>query len=98
MTAQADFFPSVSSSPLIGVTVLLERAVDRNKPCCRSVATITPGAGPHPAGLVCADCGRFRGWMSKPTAQRLNEVIRVFGVPPEPLIIRDASHHFRGEH
>jgi hypothetical protein len=92
--AQSKLFSVTSSSPLIGVVVELDRAVDKNKPCCRSIAVIAAGRGPHPASLTCVDCGRFRGWLSKATVAKLLEVIRLFGVPDEPLVVRDASHHF----
>lgn len=40
--------------------------------CCKScgaTSTITaPGTGPHYARLNCAECGRFRRWLSRPLA------------------------------
>jgi len=55
---------------------------------------ITAGIEPHAAGIVCADCGRHCGWLSRATVSKLHEIIERFGMPSEPLIVRNQSSHF----
>src|SRR5262245_39429489 len=82
---QGDLFGFPDS--LIGLHVRL----DRSDTCHGDIAEITPGSGPHGHGLVCAVCGRHRGWLPGAAADFIAETIRVFGVPREPLIYRDTS-------
>ena len=91
---QQDLF---SDDPLIGLRVRLKRAIDRRQPCHGNLGEIHPGRGPHAYRLLCTACGRFRGWLSKPVAEFLAEVVRVGGVPDEPLTLRDATLEAREE-
>jgi hypothetical protein len=52
---------------------------------------IGEGAGPHAGSLRCAGCDRHRGWLPHIIANFLSETARLFGVPNEPFLIRDAS-------
>jgi hypothetical protein len=70
--------------PLIGLRVQLDRA---DTPCHGNIAEIISGSRLHRHGLVCATCGRHRGWLPKAAADFIAESIRVFGVPREPLIL-----------
>jgi hypothetical protein len=82
----------VPAGPLFGLRVKLERNIDKTRPCHRNVATVHPGKGPHAGELRCADCDRHRGWLSKEAGTRLLAVIEKFGVPLEPLIIRNDTY------
>jgi hypothetical protein len=75
-----------SASPPFGLQVKIERSKD----CCAQagIATIGCSAGPHFAELRCAACGAHRGWLSKSTAQWIEEVINKFGAPTEPIVVR----------
>jgi hypothetical protein len=75
-------------SPLIGLKVKLDRAVDREQPCCRNVCIIAAGKGQHAGALNCADCGQHRGWVSKSTAQWIEHVMTRFGAPTTPIVVR----------
>lgn len=66
---------------LIGLRVKLARPIDQQKPCCRNLAVIGEGKGPHAGALCCADCGNHRGWLSKTTAAWIETVISKFGAP-----------------
>jgi hypothetical protein len=68
-----------------------ERATDRRNPCCRNLALVHEGKGPHAGELRCADCGRHRGWVSKRPANFLLNINVHFGVPTEPPVIRDGG-------
>jgi hypothetical protein len=65
-------------APLIGLRVRLNRPIDYSLPCCANVAVIAPGKGPHAYALRCAECNAFRGWLSKPAADFIQETARVF--------------------
>ena len=80
------------ANPLCGLTVKLARNIDQQKPCHRNVATVHPGKGPHSGELRCADCDRHRGWLSKEVGTQLLAVIEKFGIPKEPLIIRQDAY------
>ena len=41
----------------IGMTVRLDRAIDRREPCCSNIARLHPGKAQHAAELRCAECG-----------------------------------------
>ena len=78
--------------PLAGLRVRLERTID--VPCVTcggTVVVIGEGAGPHAASLRCAGCDRHRGWLPRTITNFLSETARLFGVPDEPFLIRDAS-------
>jgi hypothetical protein len=68
----------------------LQVRIERQKACCSQadIATIGRGAGPHFAELTCASCGRHRGWLSKSTAQWIENVINKFGAPDTPIVLR----------
>jgi hypothetical protein len=82
--------PQQSSDPLVGLPVTLDRAVDQRSPCHDNTATLAAGTGPHAYALHCARCGAHRGWLPKVAADFLSKTVRLFGVPNEPFIIRDA--------
>jgi hypothetical protein len=98
MTAQRDMFgaPPPADGSLIGLRVKLDRAIDRERPCCRNVCIISAGKGPHAGELHCADCGRNRGWLSKTTAQWIEHVATRFGAPTTPIVVRK-SHTYEEE-
>jgi hypothetical protein len=76
---------------LIGLELKLDRPIDRRNPCCRSICIIDPGKGPHAYGLRCTGCGQHRGWLSKPTAAWIEQVVVHFGVPTSPIVVREAT-------
>jgi hypothetical protein len=86
---QADMFGV--DDPLIGLKVQLEREIDQHRRCHDNIAEISSGRGPHCYALVCAACGRFRGWLPKRAVDFIRETVRVHGVPRGPLIYRDAT-------
>jgi hypothetical protein len=60
-------------------------------PCkqCGGVAVVIgEPKGPHANALHCQVCDRHRGWLPKTVADFLNETIRNFGPPGEPIEIR----------
>jgi hypothetical protein len=87
---QQDMFAQASA--FNGLTVRLERSIDQQKPCHRNMATVHPGKGPHAGELRCSDCDRHRGWLSKEAGTRLLAVIEKFGMPTEPLTIRNDAY------
>ena len=78
-------------SPLIDLHVKLDRPLNREKPCCRNICVIKPGRGPHAGEFRCTDCGQHRGWLSKPTAAWIENVIARFGAPTTPIVVRPSS-------
>jgi hypothetical protein len=56
--------------------------------CGHDVATIGARSGPHAARLLCARCGKFRGWLPHTERRLLVEAIKRTGVPAEPIAIR----------
>jgi hypothetical protein len=79
------------TTSLAGLYVRLERTVD--KPCAACggiVVVIGEGGGQHAASLRCARCNRHRGWLPGAITNFLSETVRLFGVPDEPFLIRDA--------
>jgi hypothetical protein len=99
MKAQLEMFgaePSNADSSLVGLRVKLDRPVDREHPCCRNVCIISAGKELHAGELCCADCGQYRGRLSKPTAQWIEHVVTRFGAPTTPIIVRKA-HTFEEE-
>jgi hypothetical protein len=79
-----------SEPTLVGLKVRLARPVDIENPCCENICTILPGQGPHAGELVCTDCHRHRGWLSKTTADWLMGVVSKFGAPDSPIVVRRA--------
>jgi hypothetical protein len=76
---------------IIGLKVKLARPIDQQKPCCRNLAIIGEGKGPHAGALRCADCGNHRGWLSKTTAAWIETVINKFGAPAIITVMRPSS-------
>jgi hypothetical protein len=93
VTAQPDMFPvpPPAGGGLIGLKFKLDRPTDRANPCCDNICTIKAGKGPHAGALHCASCGRFRGWLSKPTAAWIASVVARFGAPAAPLVVRKSD-------
>jgi hypothetical protein len=93
MTSQLDMFCSsaAETGKLVGLKVKLDRPADRERPCCENVCTIGSSKGPHAGELICAGCGRHRGWLSKSTAQRIEHVVTRFGAPPTPIVVRAST-------
>jgi hypothetical protein len=82
---------------LIGLKIKLDRPADRERPCCRNVCCIIDaGKSLHAGAFQCADCGQRRGWLSKPTAQWIEQVVTRFGAPSTPIVVRKA-HTFQEE-
>jgi len=75
------------STKLVGLTVKLDRPVDRERPCCQNICTIGPACGPHAGELTCTGCGQPRGWLSEPTAQWIESVVARFGAPATPIVV-----------
>jgi hypothetical protein len=86
----------LGSSSLVGLQVKLDRAVDRERPCCRNVCTIGAARSPHAGELICATCGQHRGWLSKAAAHWIESVVTRFGAPTTPIVVRKA-HTFEEE-
>jgi hypothetical protein len=76
------------ASPAIGMTVKLDRDIDRARPCHDNLAIIHPGKPPHSAELQCATCNAHRGWLPQTVLNFLIETTRRFGAPTEPIIVR----------
>jgi hypothetical protein len=85
---QLDLFIAEPASPILGLHVKIDRPIDRDRPCCENVCAIGPAKGPHAGELICADCGRHRGWLSKTTARWIEDVISRFGAPTTPIVVR----------
>ena len=98
VNAQFDRFAAApeDNTGLVGLKVKLDRAADRERPCCRNVCIISAGKGPHAGELHCADCGQHRGWLSQSTAQWIEHVVTRFGAPTTPIIVRK-SHTYEQE-
>jgi hypothetical protein len=89
----ADLF---GNPTLVGLKVKLDRPVDRERPCCLNICTISAARVPHAGELICAGCGQHRGWLSKATAQWIESVVTRFGAPTTPVVVRKA-HAFEEE-
>jgi hypothetical protein len=87
MSTQLDPLPS-STAPLHGLEVVIQSTTAR--PCCSrcGIAIIGYAAGPHAASLTCAHRGQHRGWLSKRTAGKIEEIVQQFGRPTEPIVLR----------
>lgn len=60
-----------AADPLIGATVRLPNDLCK---CGSDIAVVGTGTGTHRARLQCRSCGRFRGWLSKFTADWIEAV------------------------
>ena len=76
------------ASPAIGMTVKLDRDIDRQQPCHDNLAIIRPGKPPHSGELRCASCNAHRGWLPQTVLNFITETTRRFGTPTEPIIVR----------
>jgi hypothetical protein len=74
------------ANPLLGLQVVMASACPE---CRHRVAVIGPGKGPHTAALTCARCRQHRGWMSIQEADFIKEIIRMFGKPTTPIMLRN---------
>ena len=74
------------ASPAIGMTVKLDRDIDRQQPCHDNIARILPGKPPHAGELRCAACHRHRGWAPQALIAFITETARRFGAPNEPPV------------
>jgi hypothetical protein len=81
----------VPASPAIGMTVRLDRAIDRDQPCHDNLAIIHAGKPPHAGELRCANCGAHRGWAPKIMFDFITETAARFGAPAEPPVLRDST-------
>jgi hypothetical protein len=75
----------------IGMTVRLDRTIDRSKPCCSNIARIHPGKAQHAAELRCAECNSHRGWLRVEALTFLKSLTQHWSAPTEPLILRDTT-------
>jgi hypothetical protein len=89
---------SLFESPtVVGLKVRLDRPIDRDHPCCRNICIIGPAEEPYGGALHCADCGRGRGWISKTSAQWIEQVGKRFGAPRDTPIVVRRAHTYVGE-
>ena len=75
---------------LVGLVVEL----DRGCAWCGSAALVIagPGAGPHAAALACPHCHRNGGWLPREAADFVRAVVRKFGRPSEPVVVRHSPY------
>jgi len=78
-----------STSPIVGLTVKLDRPGDRIAPCHANLATVGSSRGPHHHALACSECGGHRGWLGAKETAFLVSVVNKFGAPTEPIVIRN---------
>jgi hypothetical protein len=76
---------SAAVCSLVGVIV---RPPGRCQRCGAELATIDAGTEPHAAALRCQACFALRGWLSDAALGFVAAVIRRFGTPTTPIIIR----------
>jgi hypothetical protein len=87
--AQLDFFAATApADPLFGIAVKLP---DTCSKCGELVGVVGPGKPPHCASLLCRSCRLHRGWISRANYTFLNEIIKKFGAPSEPIVFRSRS-------
>jgi hypothetical protein len=79
------------ASLAIGMTVKLDRHIDREQPCCSNTAVIRPGKAQHAAELRCATCNKHRGWLPRAALDFLTTTATRFGAPAEPVILRNST-------
>ena len=76
------------ASPAIGMTVKLDRDIDRQQPCHDNLAIIRPGKPLHSGELRCVTCNAHRGWLPQTVLNFIIETTRRFGALTEPIIVR----------
>jgi hypothetical protein len=68
--------------------IRLDRPHDLAHPCHSNFAVIGSSTTLHAARLTCADCGRFRGWLSHTAAAAIQEVqARVGSIPARDITL-----------
>ena len=83
---------TIDPTPIVGLRIRLPRTIDAPCATCGGTAVaVGEGVGPHVAALHCADCRRHRGWLPRPIAEFLVEVVARFGHPAEPILIRNSD-------
>lgn len=71
--------------------IKLDRRCDRERPCCEECCgEICEGKGPHRHALLCANCGRHRGWLSGRAADILLDLYLRRQLTDAP-VLRDGS-------
>jgi hypothetical protein len=87
---QLDLFVPSAKAEANYITPRAGLAVQLPSPCrCGAgSAEIELGRGPHLAGLRCIACGKHRGWMSREAHRFIVEVVKKFGRPSSPIVIR----------
>ena len=75
--------------PPIGLRLILDRTIDRIRPCCDNIATVDHGRAHHSAGLRCSRCGCHRGWLRREALKFLTDLSQRFGAPAELIVLRD---------
>jgi hypothetical protein len=84
-TASADARQFIAADDLIGLTV---RPDDACPACGEGVAIIRAAKHPHAGALICAGCGKHRGWLPRHARDFITETINKFGLPHEPIAYR----------
>jgi hypothetical protein len=74
---------------LIGLRVM---APSRCPRCHGTAAVIGAPKGPHAAALMCI-CGRHLGWISSDTFNFISVLVRRFGRPTEPIVVRQLKRN-----
>jgi hypothetical protein len=69
------------ADPLIGVTA----RPDDDCTWGEGVAVIEAAPQPHAGALICANCGKHRGWLPNRARDLILETINRFGRPNEPI-------------
>jgi len=81
---------TIDATPIVGLRIRLRRTIDTPCAACGgTTVAVGEGVGPHVAALHCPDCRRHRGWLSRPIAEFLVEIVARFGQPHEPILIRN---------
>jgi hypothetical protein len=62
--------------------------------CGEAKAVIGSSSGPHYARVTCANCGKFRTWMSAASFTFVADFIDQFGRPVEPITVRKSHEGF----
>jgi hypothetical protein len=75
---------SSSAGPLIGLRVKIQGG---HCNCGEELAVLGSSSGPHAAAILCA-CGAHRGWLGHEIANAIARVIKEFGRPDEPIVLR----------
>jgi hypothetical protein len=73
--------------PLYGLSVIIDVPCQ----CGAHAATLGSSKGPHYASVHCDNCGAHRAWISHTTGSGILAIIKQFGRPTEPIMIRRSS-------